>query len=118
MNRLVHVLILTTLCGTIAYGQICDFNTYSSTPTLSYHKNDGGAYTTWTPGSNNWEIVNTSQVGSPTGSPYVLHFNPGLLASSPQWLTSDNLVGMFNWQFNEMQWSFWIGRSSVLSFNG
>ncbi len=119
MKRLLYPIILAAgLTISTAYGQTCDFNTYSSTPSLSYYRNDGTAYNTWSSGANNWEIVNTSSVGAPTGSPYVLHTNPSLIAGSPQWLTSDVLISAFNWQYNEMQWSFWMGRRSFLGFNG
>jgi hypothetical protein len=69
---------------------ICDFLAGSNVPVLSYTDNLGAPYTTWTPGSQNWEIINTSTIGNPVGSPYVLHTNPvnGTGGQSPQWLTS------------------------------
>ncbi len=98
---------------------ICDFLAGSNVPVLSYTDNLGAPYTTWTPGSQNWEIINTSTIGNPVGSPYVLHTNPvnGTGGQSPQWLTSQLLTG-FSWQYNELQWSFWFGRRANNGQNG
>jgi type IX secretion system substrate protein len=118
------VTILTVLTGMIIIGNvsaqpICDFQTYQSTPTLSWYDNNGSLYTTWAANSNNWDIINTSSIGNPVGFPYVLHTNPGKGngGQSPQWLISAPMTG-FEWQYNELQWTFWWGRRANNGQNG
>src|SRR5512145_1752560 len=112
--------LIVALFGQLTFAQpICDFAPYSSTPLLSYTKNNGSLYTSWSAGSRNWEMINTSNIGNPVGSPYVLHTNPGsgTGSQSPQWLISQQIAG-FNWMYNEMQWSFWFGRRANNGQNG
>jgi len=121
MTRIAALLTLSValFASTLFAQPVCDITTYSSTPSLTYTKNNGAVYNTWTSGSRNWEIINTSNIANPTSSPYVLHTNPGSGngSQSPQWLISQQITG-FNWQYNEMQWSFWFGRRANNGQNG
>src|SRR5512145_3239165 len=93
---LLTALLLTVLATRASMAQpVCDFSTSASSPMLSYTNNVGIPYTTWTPGSTNWEITTNSGIGSPVAGTSVLHTNPdnGTGSQSPQWLLSQNISG-------------------------
>ncbi len=119
-NTLLSALLFAVLAASSMTAQpLCDFSTTASTPLYGYTSNSGAAYTTWTPGSMNWEITTSSGIGIPAAGTRVLHTNPGsgTGSQSPQWLISQQISG-FNWRYNEMQWSFWFGRRANNGQNG
>ncbi len=115
------ILFAALLSGTSAIAQpICDFSQYSPTPYLqTWTDNNGNAYSTWAAGSQNWEIIPSNIKTPPVPKPYVLHTNPGNGAGSqsPQWLISQQIQG-FYFLYNELQWTFWMGRRANNGQNG
>lgn len=120
MKTLYLIPVVVILLAATSFAQpVCDFLNTQNNPTMSWTRNGGYAYTTWSAGSHNWEIINNSGVGTPTGSPYVLHTNGNsTYYYTTQYLVSQQFTG-FHWNFNEIQWTFWFGRRQDCSgYNG
>jgi hypothetical protein len=114
----IFVLFGVFLFGANAIAQpICDFATSQTTPTFTYYDNNNNAYSTWSAGSQNWDIVQSTIKNPNAPYPNVLHTN-GRQGKSPQWLTSQLLINIFPWQYNSMQWSWWFGRRANNGQNG
>ncbi len=104
----IFFLLIVTIAAVAPAQPVCDFSSLSTAPSLSYTRNNGTAYTTFTPGSRNWEII-SSGIANPSGTPKALHTNPSNTSSSPQYLVSQAFAG-FDFQYNQLTWSFWMGR--------
>lgn len=128
MTRSITLSLITTMfvvAANIAQAQItCDFPKANPNSTMDWygfnnHTNTGNSLiSNWNaaPGQFNYNIEYTT-IGAPVTTPYVLHLDAkpiGAGGTSPQWITSELMNG-FNWDYNKLVWTFWIGRRGVAS---